>query len=180
VTVAVGDRATLRFRGRIDRVDRAPDGSRFVTDYKTGSPPSKWKPSFSQKRLASSPLNGGQLLQVPIYILAAAALGGRARGGQLYYATSRGGFVRLEWRDAILAAALRELPSMLGALHAAMAQGIFFQRRDCARCGGSAMPQAAAEALFDMKCSDKRVAKLLTATNQQTAESRGNALREDT
>lgn len=61
-TLASGE--TVSFRGKIDRVDEAPDGRVLITDYKTGSIRSY--ESLSSK----NPLNGGQFLQLPVYALA--------------------------------------------------------------------------------------------------------------
>jgi ATP-dependent helicase/nuclease subunit B len=57
----------LLFRGKVDRVDAAPDGSRLVVlDYKTGSPQ-------RYTTLADDPVQGGRSLQLPLYALAARA-----------------------------------------------------------------------------------------------------------
>ncbi|MCH8995145.1 MAG: PD-(D/E)XK nuclease family protein [Chloroflexi bacterium] len=62
--VALADGRTVAFRGRIDRVDRAPDGGRLlVLDYKTGS--------AAYTNVDKDPVQRGQLLQLPIYALAA-------------------------------------------------------------------------------------------------------------
>jgi RecB family exonuclease len=63
VTVDVGGRA-LSFRGYADRVDRRPDGSLVVTDYKTGS-------AWRYKSLNLDPVDRGTKLQLPLYGLAA-------------------------------------------------------------------------------------------------------------
>ena len=57
---------TVRFRGKIDRVDRGADGSLTVVDYKTGS-------SGSFAVLESDPVGHGERLQLAIYGLAARA-----------------------------------------------------------------------------------------------------------
>ena len=65
VTVSLEDGRSVAFRGRIDRVDQAPDGSRLlVMDYKTGS-------TGPYKKLKIDPMSRGKLLQLPIYALAA-------------------------------------------------------------------------------------------------------------
>ena len=56
---------TLRFRGRIDRVDRAVGGGLVVTDFKTG------KKQYYNKVSEDSPDVEGQYLQLPLYGLAA-------------------------------------------------------------------------------------------------------------
>lgn len=57
----------LLFRGKIDRVDAAPGGSRLVVlDYKTGS-------HLRYTRLGDDPVQAGRSLQLPLYALAARA-----------------------------------------------------------------------------------------------------------
>ncbi|GMU39408.1 MAG: hypothetical protein AMXMBFR23_02740 [Chloroflexota bacterium] len=71
VTVDLDDGRTVRLRGRIDRVDRSPDGTRMVViDYKTGS-------AYSYRKLDEDPVQRGRLLQLPVY-----ALGARAHYGE--------------------------------------------------------------------------------------------------
>jgi len=65
VVVDLGDGREVRFRGRIDRVDRSPDGERAVVyDYKTGS-------ARRYERLVEDPVDAGRALQLPVYALAA-------------------------------------------------------------------------------------------------------------
>jgi len=61
----LADGRTLRFRGRIDRVDRAVGGGLVVTDFKTG------KKQYYNKVSEDSPDVDGQYLQLPLYGLAA-------------------------------------------------------------------------------------------------------------
>ncbi len=62
VTLELPSGETVSFRGRIDRVDRC--GARIrVIDYKTG-----------KKRIKDNSLAGGEALQLPIYLLAAATI----------------------------------------------------------------------------------------------------------
>ena len=66
VTVEIASGQTVRLRGKIDRVDRAIDGSQLVViDYKTGG---LWD---VYKGLDDDPVQGGRLLQLPIYAAAA-------------------------------------------------------------------------------------------------------------
>jgi RecB family exonuclease len=65
VSFGLPDGQTVRFRGRIDRVDRSPDGRRLVViDYKTGS-------RRGTERIREG-VGRGTKLQLPIYGLAAA------------------------------------------------------------------------------------------------------------
>ena len=63
IEVTLPDRATVRVRGAIDRVDAAADGRLVVIDYKTSKPY-----GFDEE----DPLEGGTRLQLPVYALAAA------------------------------------------------------------------------------------------------------------
>lgn len=65
VEVVTGHGRKLTFRGKIDRVDAAPDGSRVVVlDYKTGS-------IVRYRSLHEDPVQAGRSLQLPLYALAA-------------------------------------------------------------------------------------------------------------
>ncbi|MHB8682602.1 MAG: PD-(D/E)XK nuclease family protein [Acidimicrobiales bacterium] len=64
VAVGLPNGRTVRFRGRADRVDRAPDGALVVSDYKTGR-------QRGLAKLTNDPLVGGRRLQLPLYALAA-------------------------------------------------------------------------------------------------------------
>lgn len=63
--VALDDGRHVRFRGRIDRVDRRDDGARMVIDYKTGRAPARGRGD-------DDPVAAGTRLQLGIYALAVA------------------------------------------------------------------------------------------------------------
>ena len=65
VAVPLGDGRTVHFRGSIDRVDRTETGI-AVLDYKHAAP-ERYKP------ITTDPVRRGQLLQLPLYALAAEA-----------------------------------------------------------------------------------------------------------
>ena len=73
-----------KLKGRIDLVERSPDGSVRITDYKTGRVPDVPPPQ----------IGGGTSLQRVLYGLAWEALhpNDRAVEGRLYFATQRGGY----------------------------------------------------------------------------------------
>jgi hypothetical protein len=64
LVVELGDGRTLRVSGRIDRIDRRPDGTLVLRDYKTGRAP----------RDDGGIFRGGRQLQIPFYVLAAARI----------------------------------------------------------------------------------------------------------
>lgn len=80
IVLALPRHAPFRLRGRIDRIDRLPDGSYLVVDYKTGSD------YDARKRYA-----GGRKLQFALYALAASQLldGARILGMAYYHPTER-------------------------------------------------------------------------------------------
>ena len=81
VAVDLPDQRSVTFRGRIDRVDRSPDGRRVVVyDYKTGRP-------NRYDTLDDDPVDAGQLLQLPVYALAATERTGAAEAEAYYWFT---------------------------------------------------------------------------------------------
>ena len=68
VAVPTADGDTVRFRGKVDRIDRSADGRRIVVfDYKTGG-------SSSYRGLEDDPVKEGRRLQLPLYARAASAI----------------------------------------------------------------------------------------------------------
>jgi ATP-dependent helicase/DNAse subunit B len=82
------DGRTIRVQGRIDRIDWPADGARYrVIDYKTGR-------NYARQ---ADRLKGGTMLQLPLYLRAAARMLRRdaAHGeAQYFYVSSRGNFAR--------------------------------------------------------------------------------------
>ena len=77
-------------RGRIDRMDTAPDGNTYIIDYK-----------YSRAASVEDKLENDNLLQAPIYLLAAEqAFGMRAAG--VFYVGLRGDLVYAGWSHAPL------------------------------------------------------------------------------
>jgi RecB family exonuclease len=64
LVIDLGDGRHLRVSGKIDRIDRLPDGTLSLRDYKTGRAP----------RDDGGTFRGGKQLQIPFYVLAAAGL----------------------------------------------------------------------------------------------------------
>lgn len=79
--------AGVTLRGRVDRIDRTPDGAHaWVIDYKTG------KKDDGLNDLENDPLLGGTKLQLPTYIAAADA---HSVTALYWFITQRGGFERV-------------------------------------------------------------------------------------
>ena len=118
------DNFTLRFHGRIDRIDWDDDVSSFrVIDYKTGRASRNGKEQFTQ----------GKTLQLPIYLLAAAHALKRhgmdiswENGESEYsFSTSRGGFKRIRFSGSTMAQRWAEFEQLLGDLTGQIARGDF-------------------------------------------------------
>jgi len=79
----LGGGRTVRFIGRLDRIDRRPDGTPVVSDYKSG------KQSTLVSSMRQDPLGFGTRLQLPIYgRVAAAFLGWKGSVRTRYWLTS--------------------------------------------------------------------------------------------
>jgi RecB family exonuclease len=114
------DGHTLRLQGRIDRVswDRKPPTRFRVVDYKTGK-------VYTER---PAELQGGRMLQLPIYVLAAAhLLGLRPEDGEVAYVfpTRRGGFEEVPWTREQLADRWGDVHALLAAILDAVARGDF-------------------------------------------------------
>lgn len=89
--IPLGDGRVLRLRGKIDRIDRAPDGGLVVTDYKTGK-------ADSYQALQADPLHRGQRLQLPLYAAAARPVFGSEHAAvrsEYWFTSRRGRFARI-------------------------------------------------------------------------------------
>jgi RecB family exonuclease len=108
----------IAFRGRIDRVDRAPDGSRLlVLDYKSGS-------ANPFDKMDQDPIKGGTLLQLPIYALAAQQVHGEVPTHSYYwFATEQWNYRRAGYE--ITAERLKEFRSALVTIVDGIGDGLF-------------------------------------------------------
>lgn len=118
VEITVPSGAVVKFRGRADRIDRRPDGTRVVLDYKTGKRPSP------PDGCAQDPVWGGARLQLPLYAEAARQrLGVDSVESAYWYISERGGFVRDEVElDEITGDRFREV---VGQIVGGIDRGIF-------------------------------------------------------
>jgi hypothetical protein len=84
VQIDLGDGRKLNFGGRVDRIDQSPDGRKLVVlDYKTGS---AWDYGvIDAEHEKHDIVRRGQLLQLPIYALAACAHFPDAEKVEAYY-----------------------------------------------------------------------------------------------
>jgi len=128
VTVDLGGGVRFLLRGRIDRLDRLPDGSYEVLDYKTGR---LWLPGGLRATFA-----GGRQLQHALYAIAAVQLlrrgdpTARVTLSSYYFPTARGNARRVprpQGDSAPVAPVLRDLFDLL-------AGGTFLHTADAADC----------------------------------------------
>ncbi len=150
---------TLRLHGRIDRVNWDQKRTRFrVVDYKTG------------RKYAEKPaeLQGGRMLQLPLYVLAAAKLLGidASAGGAAYvYPTRRGEFKTVEWQPDELAARHADVVSLLDAIVRGARAGDFIvapHEGACDYCAFNGICEGARGDYATAKEGDDRLARLAT------------------
>ncbi|HLI14779.1 MAG TPA: PD-(D/E)XK nuclease family protein [Acidimicrobiales bacterium] len=119
----------LAFRGTIDRIDRAPDGTLAVIDYKSGAPN-----DFAG--LERDPVDAGRHLQLPLYGLAARSLDGEpARVAATYRFLDHGGD---RFGIEVDEATVRRLEEVLTVLVSSIDAGCFPLRPGRAERGGFA------------------------------------------
>ncbi len=102
--------AGVTLRGRVDRIDRAPDGTRaWVIDYKTGK---------AHEPPKGGPFDAGQRLQLPTYI--AAASEAEHVTALYWFISQRGGFERLTYETTPELAQRFEgtIAAIMGGVHA--------------------------------------------------------------
>ena len=147
----LGDGRTLRVSGKIDRIDRRPDGTLVLRDYKTGRAP----------RDDGGLFRGGRQLQIPFYILAAARIFPEAPVVEAFLDYVDGGR-----RVAVDPAAVRSdsFLSLLRGLVDAIAQGHFVQEPSaCEWCDFKVVcgPAPLLQRRRHLKLGDKRVQQVL-------------------
>jgi hypothetical protein len=114
VSLRLGGGATVRARGRIDRIDRVPDGEgrRYtVWDYKTGS---SWKYRRDRPGSPDDPFRSGRLVQNALYLQLAESRLKEAVSPEAavdrfgyFFPTTREHGERIEWTAAELAGGTR-------------------------------------------------------------------------
>jgi RecB family exonuclease len=146
-------------RLRIDRVNWDTERSRFrVVDYKSGG-------KYAEK---SGELQGGRMLQLPLYVLAAAKLLGidPSGGSAAYvYPTRKGDFATVEWTAEDLAARHADVLALLDAIVTSAQHGDFLIAPDdgaCKFCQFNGICVGARGDYAKHKEGDPRLARLAT------------------
>jgi RecB family exonuclease len=152
------DGRRLRYAGRIDRVtwDADPPTRFRVVDYKTGG-------VYGERH---AELQGGRMLQLPLYVLAAAQLLGvdpSAGEARYVYPTRRGNFKQIGWDAAELSARHGEVLALLDAMLEAMSRGDFmiapWKEDACRICDLNAVCPLPRAAYVERKAGDRRLAR---------------------
>jgi RecB family exonuclease len=149
--IDLGEGRTLRVAGKIDRIDRRPDGSLVLRDYKTGRAP----------RDEGGLFRGAKQLQVPFYILAAAKLFPDAPVVEAFLDYVDGGRQVALDPASVRAPRFREV---LGGVVDSIAEGLFVQEpSSCEWCDYTAVcgPRGLIERRRGYKVNDARVQRVL-------------------
>jgi RecB family exonuclease len=132
VEISAGS-ATVSVSGRIDRLNWDPDRTQFrVVDYKTGS-------TWGNPK--DGALGGGQAVQLPLYMLAAARvlrMEPEQGAAEYHYSTRRGGFKRGRFGGEEFTARSADLALLLEEMLSGMRDGVYPMAvkgdRDCGFC----------------------------------------------
>jgi ATP-dependent helicase/nuclease subunit B len=152
---------TLRISGRIDRVswDATPPTRFRVIDYKTGK--------VRDERAGQ--LQGGRMLQLPLYVLAAAGLLGvdpTAGEAAYIYPTRRGDFKTVDWSAETMVARHEEVLGVLGEIADGIGRGDFMvapwdAEKACRYCDLKGICPTPRADYVDRREADERVEPLL-------------------
>jgi hypothetical protein len=152
--------ARLLIHGRIDRLDRDPERTRFrVIDYKTGK---------VYDEHAENALRGGRALQLPLYLLAGAQLTGidaEAGSAAYHFPTRRGQYGRREFTGETLRERRADFDRLLAGLVGAIRAGSFqmapVEGKDtCRRCQFDGLCPTARHVQIERKQGDPRARAL--------------------
>jgi RecB family exonuclease len=149
----------LALHGRIDRVNWDPERSRFrLIDYKTGR-------KYAEK---SGELQGGRMLQLPLYVLAAAKLLGidPGAGAAAYvYPTRKGEFQVVDWTPEDISERHADVIALLDAIVTSARRGDFIiapSEGACDWCTFKEICPGSRGGYADRKALDERLERLAT------------------
>lgn len=147
-------KGAISLRGRIDRIDLSPDGRRGrIIDYKSGQP----------RPVTDGKFNGGEALQLPLYLYAASReLGAVEFTGAAYaYVSEKAGYKRFVFTTSGWQGKLKTLKKIVSGLVGGIRKGIYPARPlSCRPCPFPLICGHAAEILYERKIQDPRIAFL--------------------
>lgn len=161
VVYRIDDERSIRFSGRIDRIDRIERGGRVVyrvVDYKTG------KMSYLKD---DDTLQGGRFFQLPVYLLAAQQYAGRdgvaGIEAQYYKVSWAGGFRRVTFHGDTFEQRREEIANVVATVTRGIASGAFFpypgeKGTNCQQCDYSRICGGQVAQLYERKAGDERIA----------------------
>jgi RecB family exonuclease len=167
VTVELESGDQVHFKGKADRVDRAPSGELVVSDYKTGK----------QRVLADlkkDPVAGGRLLQLPIYAMAARARFGGETVRARYWLLSEkrsAPCYSLTITDEVQGRFLQVLTLIAAAVEAGVFPGAPTEKHGdrqfeaCRQCDFDVVCPASRDRQWARKCAAPEVAPVLALMN---------------
>jgi ATP-dependent helicase/nuclease subunit B len=127
--IAYEGTSTLHFRGKMDRVDLAPEGRARVIDYKTGNCP---------KGMQDGSLNRGRALQLPLYRLAAQQLlSYRVQKAEYWYLSDKAQKDTISYTDENWKKGEDEFRRVVTTIAAGIASAHFYpypEEEKCASC----------------------------------------------
>jgi ATP-dependent helicase/DNAse subunit B len=159
ISLPLEGKSSVAFRGRIDRVDFSPDGSRIrVIDYKTG------KVEGPEDGFA-----GGTMLQLPLYLMASGQIWKQVdleKSLAEYVSVSRKGkFKRLFFRGENWPDKEKKLRKITQTISRGILEGTFFplqqDERSCGYCDFKNICEHGTQVLFQRKKSDPRAREFL-------------------
>jgi hypothetical protein len=126
VELTLDDGTTVRFRGKVDRIDQHSDGSVRVIDYKTGK-------SKDYDRLAKHPTAEGTRYQLPVYGLFARTLRDNSSdvAAEYWFISKAGGFKKIGY--TVTDEVVEQLRADVGLIISALRNGIFPPRPESDR-----------------------------------------------
>lgn len=126
VELTLDDGTVVRFRGKVDRIDRNADGSIRVIDYKTGK-------SKNYEALEKHPTAAGTRYQLPVYGLFARTLAGSSAkvAAEYWFISKAGGFAKIGY--SVTDEVLEQLRADAGLIISALRNGIFPPRPESDR-----------------------------------------------
>ena len=174
VELSLPDGETLKFRGRIDRIDEV-EGQKLaiVIDYKSGS-------SSSYDDMKDDPLGAGTHLQLPVYALAARQLSAEADDvlAAYWFVTNRGNFRR---EEVFLSAIEDRFIEVIETIASNITKGVFPANpgassgrdggpRNCSYCDFDRVCPSNRRLLWERKSPSPEIAPYLNLTIQKGDE----------